>query len=92
MTADFRIMQFPWRDFLDHLHFRQQIMVRMNKIAVLLRIDTAARGIKFITSSALSATNDFSQKDINFFPLYSSEGPVIQKIYLIWNKELYLTG
>lgn len=50
------------------------------------------QAVSFITSSALSATTDFSQKNINFFPLYSSEGPVIQKIYLIWDKELYLTG
>ena len=50
------------------------------------------QAVSFITRSALSATNDFDSKDIHFFPLYSAEGPVIQKIYLIWDKELYLTG
>lgn len=50
------------------------------------------QAVSFITKSALMATGDFTQKNINFFPLYSSEGPVIQKIYLIWDKELYLSG
>lgn len=50
------------------------------------------QAVSFITKSALTATNELLQKNINFFPLYSSEGPVIQKIYLIWDKELYLSG